>query len=306
MTSVDTQTPGVTSTCTGSCGCAAAVPATPGPDVTDASPAGPLQRSRFAIPGMDCPSEERLIRMRLAGFANRLEFDLPGRHLTVWHGITAEAVLDLLAPLGFGARLEASEAATAALPEYVAGCEAQEGRTLIVLLTINALMFVVEGLAGWWAQSSGLLADGLDMFADAAVYGAALWAVGRGTASEFSAARLAGWLQALLAAGLFAQVGWRITHGAEPVGMAMMGISLLALGANLACLLLIGRHRDGGAHMRASYIFSASDVLANIGVIIAGALVLWSGSEWPDFIIGAIIGAIVLLGALRILRLKPA
>ena len=64
-----------------------------------------------------------------------------------------------------------------------------------------------RSLAGWWAESSGLLADGLDMFADAAVYGAALWAVGRGVGAQFGAARLAGWLQALLAAGLSCR--WR-------------------------------------------------------------------------------------------------
>ncbi|MCB1898507.1 cation transporter [Cognatazoarcus halotolerans] len=302
MTRTDSDIPAPSAPCTSHCGCGA----TTAEHDRDAEPSagGTLACSRFEIPGMDCPSEERLIRMCLAGCANQLEFDLPGRRLAVWHAGTAEAVLALLAPLGFGARLLSSEAAVPPPMGDSPATDAQ-GRTLLQLLAINALMFVVEGLAGWWAQSSGLLADGLDMFADAAVYGAALWAVGRGTAAEFRAARLAGWLQALLAAGLFVQVGWRVVHGAEPVGMAMMGVSVIALAANLACLLLIGRHRDGGAHMRASYIFSASDVLANIGVIVAGALVLWSGSEWPDFIIGAAIGAVVLYGALKILRLRP-
>jgi Co/Zn/Cd efflux system component len=38
------------------------------------------------------------------------------------------------------------------------------------LLAINAVMFVVELVAGWLAQSTGLIADSLDMFADAMVY----------------------------------------------------------------------------------------------------------------------------------------
>ena len=66
----------------------------------------------------------------------------------------------------------------------------------------------------------------------------------------------------------------------------MMSIAFLALIANITCLAIISRHRTGGAHMRASWIFSTNDVIANIGVIVAGALVAWSGSALPDLIIG--------------------
>ncbi len=41
---------------------------------------------------------------------------------------------------------------------------------------------------------------------------------------------------------------------------------------------LVSKHRNGGAHMTASVIFSANDVIANVGVILAGALVAWTGS----------------------------
>jgi Co/Zn/Cd efflux system component len=83
----------------------------------------------------------------------------------------------------------------------------------------------------------------------------------------------------------------------------MIGVSALALAANVACLLLISQHRHAGVHMTASYIFSANDVIANLGVIAAGLLVSWTGSPWPDWIIGAFIGLVVLIGAVRILRL---
>jgi Co/Zn/Cd efflux system component len=56
--------------------------------------------------------------------------------------------------------------------------------------------------------------------------------------------------------------------------------------------------------MQASYIFSATDVIANLGVIVAGLLVIWSGNAWPDWIVGLMIGSIVLIGAVRILRLR--
>ncbi len=84
----------------------------------------------------------------------------------------------------------------------------------------------------------------------------------------------------------------------------MWSVGLLALVANAATLVLVAKQRDRGAHMTASYIFTANDVLANLGVIVAGALVWWTGSRYPDLIIGTIIGLVVLNGARRILLLR--
>jgi Co/Zn/Cd efflux system component len=83
-----------------------------------------------------------------------------------------------------------------------------------------------------------------------------------------------------------------------------VSIAFLALIANVTCLALISKHRDGGAHMKASWIFSANDVLINAGVMVAGALLDWTGSHYPGLVIGTFIGVVVLNGARRILALK--
>lgn len=187
------------------------------------------------------------------------------------------------------------------------GCAAAaakaEAKTLRLLLGINAVMFFVELVAGWLAESAGLIADSLDMFADAAVYGLALYAVGRDARHQARAARVSGGFQLALALGALAEVARRALFGSDPEPPPMMAIASLALAANLTCLALLARHRDGGAHMKASWIFSTNDVLANLGVIVAGALVAWTGSNLPDLVIGALIGLVVLHGARRILRL---
>jgi len=289
-------------TCSGSCSCSASTETLP--ESADRPPIeGRLTRSVFWIPGMDCPSEEQMIRLRLSDAAvAALEFDLPGRHLVVLHAGDAADILGQLVPLGYGAVLERTESveADAAIP----GGEAREATTLWILLAINAVMFVVEMVAGWLGNSTGLIADGADMFADAAVYGVALYAVGRSARHKLAAAKLSGVLQLVLALGALGEVGRRALAGSYPDEMAMVGISLLALAANVACLWLISRHREGGVHMRASYIFSANDVLANLGVIVAGGLVAWTGSPIPDWIIGGLIGILVVSGAVRILRLR--
>lgn len=265
----------------------------------------PMHRSVFSIPKMDCPSEERLIRMALQDLAGvSLSFDLTGRRLTALHPGSAAAVLERLAPLGLGAALTRSEpVAGGTAPPPDAG-DAAEAGTLKLLLGINASMFVVELVLGLLAQSTGLLADSLDMFADAAVYGLAWYAVGRAAHLKLKVAHLAGGLQVLLALGVLFEVGRRYLFGSEPMSSLMMGVGLLALVANVACLVLITRQRDRGAHMKASYIFSANDVLANAGVMVAGLLVAWTGSRYPDLVIGAVIAALVLHGARRILALR--
>lgn len=186
------------------------------------------------------------------------------------------------------------------------GCEFEardqaEKRTLRALLGINAGLFVIEFVVGWLAQSTGLLADSLDMLADAMVYGISLFAVGQAAARKQQAARWSGYGQIVLALLVLAEVVRRTFTGSEPLSLMMMGMASVALVGNVACLLLIRQHRDGGVHMRASWIFSSNDVIANVGVIIAGGLVWSFGVAWPDLVIGCLIAIVVLRGGLRIL-----
>mgnify|MGYP003700386735 FL=1 len=267
------------------------------------------QFSTYTVPKMDCPSEERMIRMALTGFDNiqSLSFDLSNRKLEIIHQGETGPITSKLETLGLGASLQKSEEASAEsvrAAESSKTNESEESGTLWILLAINALMFLVEMTMGLIAQSAGLIADSLDMLADAAVYGLALYAVGHGIKMQVRAAHVAGILQLILAAGVLVEVGRRFLFGSDPQSLMMMAVASVALIANISCLLLIAKHREGGAHMKASWIFSANDVVINLGVILAGLLVAWTGSNYPDLIIGGIVGAIVLMGAKRILALK--
>ena len=177
-----------------------------------------------------------------------------------------------------------------------------ESKVLWQLLAINTVMFLFEFAVGWLAQSTGLIADSLDMLADAGVYAIGLYAVGRTLRAKTHAASISGVFQLALASLVVVDVLRRYAVGSEPFGVLMMGISLIALLANLACLALLAKHRHGEVHMRASWIFSTNDVLANLGVIAAGALVYVTGSRTPDLLIGLIIALVVGRGGVLILR----
>lgn len=187
------------------------------------------------------------------------------------------------------------------------GCGAEqanelERKTLVVLLCINAFMFVTELILGWVAQSTGLIADSLDMLADAAVYGISLYAVGKGVLRQARSAQISGMLQVILGFGVLVEVLRRLMLGSEPQSVLIVAVGFLALLANIVCLILISRHREGGVHMRASWIFSTNDVIANLGVIVSGFLVAIAGSRYPDLIVGTIISLIVIRGGVNILK----
>jgi Co/Zn/Cd efflux system component len=261
----------------------------------------------FSLPGMDCASEERLVRMALehAGDVQSLRFDLPNRKLVAVHVSPPEDLLRRLEPLGFGARVQGSMPAESVGEEAIEPPDtAGEARVLRQVFVINAAMFVIELAAGLVAQSTGLIADSLDMFADAAVLALSFFAVGRPQALKRRAARVAGWLQLALALAALAEVARRFLFGSEPASLLMIAMGAGALVANAYCLWVMAKRRHDGAHMKASYIFLANDVIANGGVILAGVLVAFTESRFPDLVIGAVVALVVLNGARRILALR--
>ena len=263
------------------------------------------QKSVFAIPKMDCAAEERLIRMALGGQddVRAIHADLAARRLTVVHEKPPDVVDAVLRSLNLGSRLlnttDASEADSAPGPS-----PQEEASTLKIVLAINAGMFIGEMVGAVLADSSALLADSLDMFADAAVYGIALFGVHRARATQLKAARMSGIMQLLLAAGALAEVVRRLLFGSAPEAALMIGVAFVALTANATSMWLLARHREGGAHMKASWIFTTNDVVANVGVIVAAGLVRLLGSNIPDLVVATGIAFIVLNRAVRILRLK--
>ncbi|MEG4507540.1 cation transporter [Microcoleus sp. F6_B4] len=180
---------------------------------------------------------------------------------------------------------------------------AAERKTLRILLLINGTMFVVGIVAGVLAHSTALVADSLDMFADASVYTMSLYAVGKSAHHKNRAATLSGIFQIALAVMVVVDVIRRFVWGeSSPESGWMMGIAFLALIANSYGLYLLSKHRKGEVHMRASWIFTQNDVIANFSVIVAGLLVTLFNSRFPDLIVGFGIASLVVWGGISIIR----
>lgn len=185
--------------------------------------------------------------------------------------------------------------------EIEAGDKAQR-KVLLILLSLNLAMFLIEIVAGIVSESTALLADSLDMLADATVYSISLYAVARAPHIKINAALANGGFQMLIGLGLLFEVARRIYFGSNPESLTMISIGSLALVVNIICFVLISRHQNDEIHMRASWICSRNDVIANLGVIVAGVLVVTTDSFWPDLLIGTLIVMVVLHGSFTICR----
>ena len=269
----------------------------------------PLYRTTYVVHKMDCAAEQQLVKSALEGSGEilALDFDMGRRQVAVIHSRASSKIDRAMQGLKLGAEQLNSEpwdGNSAELARYQLAGDQEEASTLRWLLAINFVMFVVEIVAGIWAQSAGLIADSLDMLADASVYALALFAVGRSASLKLTAARTMGWLQLVLGVGVLVEVLRRFIFGSEPESLFMMGVGALALAANITCLVLLAKKKDSGVHMTATWICSSNDVIANAGVIVAGFLVMLTQSPYPDLVIGLLITGVVLNGSRRILSLK--
>jgi cation diffusion facilitator family transporter len=165
---------------------------------------------------------------------------------------------------------------------------------------LNAVMFVAEVAVGLLGNSSGLIADGLDMLGDALAFAIALAAISRGPAFKTSAARVSGTILLLLGIGVLLDAVRRWFMGGVPDGPTMVVVSTIALAVNATVLKLLSKHRDAGAHLRATWIFTRADVVANIAVILSGLAVLVTGVRSVDLIVGGAIGVYVIKEAIEI------
>ena len=262
-----------------------------------------MKKTIFEITKMDCPSEENLIRMKLDGISSiaNLDFDIPNRKLTIFHNGQLDQIEKSVLELNLGGKKISTEQTDQT--EFKENTN--QKKLLWTVLGINFAFFLIEMSIGLISKSMGLVADSLDMLADSFVYGISLFAVGGTLTRKKRIANLAGYFQITLAIIGFAEVLRRF-FGAEkmPDFSTMIIVSIFALIANGICLYLLQKSKSKEeAHMKASMIFTSNDVIINLGVITAGFLVNWLNSNKPDLIIGTIVFALVIQGAIRILKL---
>jgi cation diffusion facilitator family transporter len=173
-------------------------------------------------------------------------------------------------------------------------------RVLIIVLAINAAMFVLEFGAGLIAHSAALMADSMDMLGDALVYAVSLYALDRSLRWRAGAALFKGGFILLLGLGVIYQIVVKVLHGVPPSSALMLIFGALALLANLVCLRLLWSFRADNVNLSSTFECSRNDVIANTGVIAAAGGVALFNSPWPDIAVAVVIAFLFFRSAFRV------
>lgn len=180
------------------------------------------------------------------------------------------------------------------------GLEGRQRAMLQAALAINVCMFVIEFAGGWLASSTALLGDSMDMLGDALVYAVGLFVIAKSIRWKAASAALNGSVMAVFGAIVLFQAAAEALRGSPPVPGAMAAIAALALLANAGCFVLLTRHRGDDVNMRAAWLCSRNDIIANAAVVLAAAAVALTRSPWPDIAVGTAIAALFLRSSITV------
>jgi cation diffusion facilitator family transporter len=173
---------------------------------------------------------------------------------------------------------------------------------LLIVIGINALMFLVEFGAGLVSESMALQADALDFLGDTLTYGITLLAIGQAIRWRAYAASFKGLTLLVMGLWVAGSTLYRVFILGVPNEMIMGSVAALALAANATSVLLLLRYRDGDANVRSVWLCSRNDAIGNLAVIIAAGVVHQTQSPWPDLLVAFLMALLFLHSAYSIIR----
>lgn len=171
-------------------------------------------------------------------------------------------------------------------------------RTVLLVAGLNLAYFFVEASVALAIGSVSLFADSADFLEDTAINLLIAIALGWSVARQALVGRvMAGVLLVpAVAAGWQAWSKW-----GDPVAPATTALWVTAAGAamiNGLCAWLLVRVRTSGSSLgRAAFLSARNDVLVNLAIIAMAAVTAWTGSGWPDLVLGLVIIALAVHAA---------
>jgi Co/Zn/Cd efflux system component len=166
-------------------------------------------------------------------------------------------------------------------------------RAVAIVAALNLAYFVVELTVALAAGSVSLLADSVDFLEDTAINVLILVALGWPLARRALMGRVMALIILVPAAVAAWQAVQRFGDPAPPDVVPLVLASAGAIAVNGTSAWLLARaHRHGGALGRAAFLSARNDVLVNVAIIAMGVVTAWTGSGWPDLVLGC---AIILL-----------
>ena len=197
---------------------------------------------------------------------------------------------------------------------YRAPLNVETRRRLTLALAITAVVMLVELIGGWLAGSLALLADAAHMLADVAALALALvaaWIAQRPATPERSfgfmrleilAALVNGAVLFAIALGIGIEAWHRFNAPPAVNGTVLLGVAGVGFVANLVAVRVLHSGHQHSLNQRGAYLHVLGDLLGSVGALLAGIIVLTLRWAVADPIISVFIGALVLVGAWRLVK----
>ena len=182
------------------------------------------------------------------------------------------------------------------------GISARYRMILMIVIAINAVMFLIEFSAGLFAQSMALQADALDFLGDTLTYSITLLAIDHGIRWRSYAAIFKGLMLAAIGMWVLGSTFYQVAILGMPNETIMGSVAALALAANATSVLLLLRYRDGDANVRSVWLCSRNDAIGNVAVFVAAVAVNQMQSAWPDLLVAFLMATLFLHSAFLIVR----
>ena len=187
-------------------------------------------------------------------------------------------------------------------------------RRLALALFITLAFVVVEALAGFYANSLGLLTDAAHNLTDVIALGLSWYAI-RLAARNADAGKTCGYHRVgilialinsttlvVISLGIFYEAYQRFRNPPEVEAVVLTVVAAIAFIVNAGTAWLVKRGSETDLNMRSAFVHLAGDAISTFGAIVAGIAIIFTGWQWLDPLASALIGLLILWNAWGIAR----
>ena len=187
-------------------------------------------------------------------------------------------------------------------------------RAFAVGVILNVGFVIIEAFYGLLSGSLALLTDAGHNLSDVLglllAWGAVLLAKkrpsSRRTYGYSRATIIASLFSGLLLMGAVGAIGWeaanRLMDPPAPAGKTIMIVAAIGVVVNTVTALFFISGKDNDLNIRGAFLHMAADAVVSLGVVVAGALIMFFGLNWIDPVISLVIAAVIFLSTWALLR----
>jgi len=176
--------------------------------------------------------------------------------------------------------------------------------SLIIAFIINLIMLTVDLAYGLMMNSASLLSDAANNSGDVFILGSSIIVMSSTTAVKNRLALIKGIIMTVFGLWAFYYVYLGLIGESRLSGGVISIVGVISLIGNTTVALMMNKHQHKDLNFKSAFICCRNDAIASAGIILAGLLVMFTASFWPDIIIGSVIATIVCFGGIKIIRLS--